>query len=161
MTDPLDQPIEVCPGCRGPLTRVRAFFLCLSLEHDCDYRSERHTPMRITQPDIIEGPVRHHAVQSSLVLAVVDYVLAHPWSTIREIAGSIGIDDALVREALRYRDNFGIVRVRSTIARCPYRYAHSSVTTRPDTKRDLDMTVIPWSSGFKPSREGDDDRVAP
>lgn len=161
MIDPLDQPTELCPSCRGPLTRVRAYFMCLSFEHDCDYRSERHTPMRITEPGIIEARARHHAIRSDIVLAVVDYVLANPWSTIREIAGSIGSDDAVVREAMRYRENFGIVRVRSTIARCPYRYAHGSVTTKPDTKMDLDMTVIPWSSGFKPSRDSDEDTVSP
>lgn len=161
MIDPLEQPIELCPTCRGPLTRVRAVFMCLSFEHDCDYRSDRHTPMRITEPGIIEGRVRHHAIRSELVLAVVDHVLANPWSTIREIAGSIGSDDAVVREAMRYRENFGIVRVRSTAARCPYRYAHESVTTGPDTERDLAKTVIPWSSGFKPTRDSDDERVSP
>lgn len=156
MNDSLDQPTETCPGCGGPLTRVRARLLCLSFERDCDYDSGRHTPMRITQPEMTKEIARKNSTAESTTEKVVAYVHAHPWSTVREIAGSIGCDDVAVRDALRHRADFGIVRVRSAVARCPYRYAHESVTTGPDTERDLAKTVIPWSSGFKPKRDEED-----
>lgn len=159
MIDTLDQRTETCPGCGGPLTRVRARFLCLSFERDCDYKADRHTPMRITQPEMIQEIVRKNGTAASTTEKVVAFIHDHPWSTVREIAGALGCDDVAVRDALRQRADFGIVRVRSAVARCPYRYAHESVTTGPDTERDLAKTVIPWSSGFKPARD-EDDRVA-
>ena len=158
MKDPLEQPSEVCPDCKGVLTRVRSRFMCLSLERDCDYTSLRRTPMRIFRPGMLEDYNRKHAIPESFVMSVYDYVMEHPWCSIPDIAGAMVCDRALVREALKYRDAFGVRKVR-TLPRSPYRYAHNSVVTEPDVARDRIATALPW----KPVRrwEQDEDRVAP
>lgn len=154
----IDQHTELCPLCKGPLTRVRRAFLCLSLEHDCDYSAPRHTPLRITEPEAPEPYERKHAIPRSAVEQVFDFITENPWATVAEVAGGLVVDRGIVRTALKRREEFGIVRVRTT-PRSPYRYAHKSVTTTPDVEYDRRITALPW----KPVRrwEQDEERFCP